>query len=648
MLSAAAILVLAAPAGAAKPKASLDVVKLGAPPAQVEQGGTFAISGRVANRGEKGAAATVRFALRRGPDSGPLGVRLRARRVDEVLAGDSVRFVHTMTVPSDTAPGEYGIAACVRKRGKTGPRKCEAAPSRMSVTGPRVVTGEDSGPTDPGTPPPTGPACDPGPLPGDFEPGPDEPAPPGFAPGARSAGDPLLPQLGNGGYDVDHYDIALDYDPVANNFDSAATTITADATQNLSEFSLDLQGLNVTGVTVDGQPAAFSRTGTKLVVDPAGEGIPDGEEFVTVVSYQGAPQEITDPDGSKEGWIRNSGPTPDGGFVVNEPMGAQGWFPSNNYPTDKATFDFRITVPLLSTALGNGVLVGGVPPDNGDGTRTWHWRMSDPMATYLTTATVGNFVFSEETITETTPDPDRSIPEHRAIDVTYAGTLPVIQSELDHIEPMTNFLGGLYGAYPFDSTGAVVDSAPAVGYALEVQTKSHFATPLTPASRSTLLHEVAHQWFGNSVTLASWSDIWFNEGWAVWSEWFWSDETGEDSTTPEEHFDTEYAGASESDWAIAPAVLDGDPANLFANFPVYVRSAMTLQGYREIVGHAKFVQLARRLTTDYAYDNISTAEFIAVAKDVSGFACPGLRRLDDYFQQWLYGETKPTITPDTF
>ena len=617
----AAVLVLASGTAEARPGAKLSVTKVSSPPPAVVPGASFVMTGKVENDGERAAKPSVALSLRRGGDAGPLGMRIANRRIEEVRPGDSVRFRETVTVRAATPDGEYGLSACVRKRGNGGPHKCLRADARMTVAGPRPP-GDGNGPVAPEPDPPS--------------PG----AGPVFEPGARSAGDVLFPAIGNGGYDVDHYDVALDYDPVLNNFDAATTTITAEATKNLSEFSLDMQGMTVSSVAVDGQAATFTRENTKLIIDPAGAGIPSGDDFVTAIAYNGPPVEVVDPDGSSEGWVR----TPDGGFVVNEPIGAQGWFPNNNYPTDKATFDFHITVPLTATALGNGELVS--TDNNGDGTQTWNWHSDQPVSTYLTTATVGTFIFTEGTITETTPTPDRVLPEYRAIDSSYLATLPAQNAELDRIEEMTNFLGSLYGPYPFDSTGAVVDAAT-VGYALEVQTKPHFALPFPVSTRSTLLHEIAHQWFGNAVTLATWSDIWFNEGWAVWSEWYWDDELNGGTTSPEQQFDTEYANAG-NDWSIPPATLDEDPTLLFETFPVYTRSAMMLQGYREIVGHTKFLELAQRLQTDYEDDNISTAEFIGLAKEVSDFTGAQLARLDDYFQQWLYGETKPTITPDNF
>ena len=214
-----------------------------------------------------------------------------------------------------------------------------------------------------------------------------------------------------------------------------------------------------------------------------------------------------------------------------------------------------------------------------------------------------------------------------------------------------NFLSDIYGPYPFDSTGAVADRAAGVGYALEVQIKPHYSGGFVSGNPSinisTQLHELAHQWFGNSATLETWADIWFNEGWANWSDWYWSSlEDG--GPAPAEIFDDLYANTPAEDWETAPAILDGDPANLFHFFPTYQRGAMTLQGYKEIVGHERFFDLARELLDRFAYGNVSTEEFIVTAKEVSGLAGPELDLLDEYFQQWLYGTERPTILPEDF
>jgi aminopeptidase N len=329
-------------------------------------------------------------------------------------------------------------------------------------------------------------------------------------------------------------------------------------------------------------------------------------------------------------------------------MGAQSWFPSNNHPTDKATFDTFITVPEEKTALGVGELVSRVVND--DGTATWHWREDDPTATYLTTATVGDFLYTLESMMETSTG--RQLPIYNAVDASATpAQLAAIDASLAAAPGQLDFLSDLYGPYPFDSTGAVADRAAGVGYALEVQTKPHYAGDFTTGDPSiaidTQLHELAHQWWGNSVTPRVWSDLWFSEGWVTWSTWHWEFVEGGGSD-PAAIFDALYVSTPAADWAIAPAVLDRDPANLFLDFPTYDRAAMTLEGLREIVGDETFFELARALQVELRYGNISTAQFIDFAKQHSGLSGERLDLLDDYFQQWLYLETRPTLLPEDF
>jgi aminopeptidase N len=444
-----------------------------------------------------------------------------------------------------------------------------------------------------------------------------------FSPGAPGAGDPFFPLAGNGGYDVRNYDLRLDFDP-ANNAIDARAAISATATQDLSRFDLDLSGLHVQRVTVAGSPAAFKRSGQELVITPAA-GIHSGSAFEVIVDYDGHPKPIVDPDKSKDGWI----PTDDGAFVVNEPQGSPSWYPVNDTPRDKATFDFAITVPEGHTSIANGLLIAAT--DNGD-TTTWRWRASDPTAPYLATVTTGIF----ETDFGTLPS---GLPQYNAVDPQtrrYGSKEPNPQlawERLAFTAPAVELFSLLYGPYPFESVGGVVDWAPKVFYSLESQTRPMYWHVPTEA---TVVHEIAHMWFGDSLTPRSWPDVWLNEGFATWSEWIWS-ELG-DGATAAETFAELYATPEDSEegaelWFPAPAALPG-PAQMF-HTPVYDRGAMTLQALREKLGDDVFFAILRSWYAEHRNGNVTTAGFIAHAELVSG------QRLDAFFDAWLYTEGKP-------
>lgn len=203
----------------------------------------------------------------------------------------------------------------------------------------------------------------------------------GFSPGAPGLGDPYYPLDGNGGYDVGHYLLELSYDP-ASGFLAGSATIRARATQDLSTFNLDLQGLTVRSIQVDHRDATYRRSGAELTVTPQ-QGIRDGREFSTVVSYDGVPKPVVDQFGVS-GFLR----TDDGALIIGQPHGAATWFPANDHPLDKAGFTFKITVPNGLAVVANGVLRD---EESENGKTTWTWHAAEPLATYLATASVGKF-----------------------------------------------------------------------------------------------------------------------------------------------------------------------------------------------------------------------------------------------------------------
>ena len=607
------------------------VTQVSNPPASAEPGDSFEVSGIVRNDGRKGGKATVAASLRTDnvAESGPISLgEVKTEKIKRDASGAFV--ISDATIPEDTADGTYYLVVCATPPKGSG---CRVAATQVTVTSP----------------------------------------PPVFEPGSRGTDDDLYPQTGNGGYDAEHYDIDLIYDPVANLFEAGTkTTMTATTTQNLSEFTMDFQDIGVTAVTIDGVPVdsfthelaepALSQAPDdgitnlqKLVIDPAGPGILAGTEIDVVVEYAGEPQRIVDPDFSWEGWIpacytdEAENEVCDGGFTVNEPNGAQGWFPSNNYPTDKATYTTSITVPDGYESAGMGELVSN--PDNPDDTETWHWSEDDPTSTYLTTATTGQFDFTTPTITEDLTG--RVIPLNNFVEATATPTQQTsIATAISRMDPMHDWLADRFGTYPYDSDGIVADRVPGVCYALENATKSHFAgncaTGDPAVSQSTLVHEIAHQWMGNTVTLKNWDDIWFQEGWAQWVQWSWNFTDGTSTSSPGAQWNTNYQGPTDPKWNTIPTELNDDPTDLFSTFPTYTRGAMTYEGYRQIVGTQKFFEFARELVERFKYDNVSSEEVVDLMIEVSDFEGEDLELLEDYFDQWLYQAGRPTITSDDF
>jgi aminopeptidase N len=429
-----------------------------------------------------------------------------------------------------------------------------------------------------------------------------------YVAGAPGSGDPFFPLAGNGGYEVSHYSLAIAYRHELRGH----VAVFARATENLSRFDLDLRDfLKVSKVTVDGRRATFSqKRGQELVIRPAAK-LGRGDRFVVVVDYAGVPEAVVDPDDAIEGWV----PTDDGAFVVGEPQGAPGWFPANDNPRDKATYDVAIDVPAGITALGNGVLESKTTKH---GRTTWRWRERSPMATYLATATNGVF----ELRISRGP---HGLPIYDAVDPAETAAWPVLANEPEIVA----FLSRLYGRYPFEAAGAIVDNAPDVGYALESQTKPNYDSA---PDLATVVHELAHQWFGDSVSLTVWPDIWLNEGFATWSEWIYDERHG--GATAAERFDEVYATpADDPFWADPPADLPG-PEVMFSD-PPYSRGAATLQALREKVGDHTFFAILRTWYARNRDGNVTTADFIALAEHISH------RRLGRFFDVWLYRPVKP-------
>jgi aminopeptidase N len=434
-------------------------------------------------------------------------------------------------------------------------------------------------------------------------------APAGRA-GAGGVGDPYFPDAGNGGYDVDHYVLELRWDPTRRHLEGT-TTIRAIATEALASFSLDLTGLDVTAVDVDDDPARWERPDDhELVVTPA-RTLRAEATFTAVVRYDGTPAPIAGPAPLEPGFMTDGREV----YVASEPNGAATFFPSNDHPTDKATYEFRVTVPDDLDVAANGLLRDTIP-DPGAGTETWVFDAPDPMATYLVQVVVGNL--RSEQLTGPAGLPIRNVYDADAGSGVRAAFEP--QGE------MIDFFDDLFGPFPFATYGAVVVDED-LGFALETQTLSLFGSGVV--GEPVVAHELAHQWFGDHVSVARWADIWLNEGFATYAQWLWSEHRGEGSVDA-----MALAAARTPGLDVPPA--DPGPDQLF-HPTVYLRGALTLHVLRHELGDAAFFEVLRTWVERYGGASATSADFEALAGEVGGH---DLRAL---FDAWLRAPGLPAL-----
>ena len=416
--------------------------------------------------------------------------------------------------------------------------------------------------------------------------------PPSPQAGGESIGDPLFPGLGNTGYQVDHYDLELN---VTGADLRAEADIRIIPDVPLTSFNLDLVGMTVDRVLVNGIEASIERDGRELIVHPATTVQQDQPSQVRVL-YHGVPQPIDDPSGPIElGWHTE----PWGTFVASEPLGAATWFPANDHQQDKATFRMEITVPAGQTAAGPGLLVSEL--STSPSTSTFVWEMDEPMAPYLASVVTGDFTISTAV----------------GIDgVVLRNVLPADQTTqllpaLASTNEMLAEFSQLFGAYPYDSYG-VVAVPEDLRFALENQTLSLFDTNFLTLRRRTvenvLAHELAHQWFGNNVSPTTWDDIWLSEGFASWADHYWTELDG--GLT----FDDRAAIATQLNLG-PPTDVESD--SLFSD-SVYLRGALTLEALRRTTGNDEFFTILETWGARFGGGTASTDDFLDLVRQHSG------------------------------
>ncbi|MEU4209547.1 M1 family metallopeptidase [Streptomyces sp. NPDC026206] len=435
-------------------------------------------------------------------------------------------------------------------------------------------------------------------------------------PGAPGAGDSYYPASGNGGYDVSHYDLRLKYQPKTDKLEGTAT-LSATTTQALSRFNLDF-ALDVSEVLVNGNKATFAKSGDhELEITPS-SALEQGKEITVVVRYSGVPSTVK--IGGYSAWQR----TPDGAVVANEPEAAAWWFPSNDHPRDKATYDISVSVPDGLQTVSNGELKSQTSKL---GWTRYNWRSTKPQASYLTTLAIGKFDII-------TGKSSTGLPVLNAYSKDLGDNLSSAKASVERSAEVIDWASGVFGPYPFNAIGGYVANVK-TGYALETQTRPYYSPSSfsNGSNVSLIVHELAHQWFGDNVSVKDWRDIWVNEGFATYAQWLWSEKEGEG--TAQELADYIYTGipADNAFWKVKP----GDPGadNQFHN-AVYNRGAIALQALRNKVGDKAFFAILKGWQTENKFGNGSVQDFVKFAEKSSG------KPLQKLFDTWLFTDSKPS------
>lgn len=425
--------------------------------------------------------------------------------------------------------------------------------------------------------------------------------------------DGYAPQSGDASYDVQSYDLDLTY-RVRTNRLSGVAVISAVAREDLTAVHLDLVGLRADRVEVDGVRVRTVRQGPRRLRIGLPDEVLAGDPFTVRVAYAGAPA----PRRSRWGAIGWEELT-DGALVAGQPTGAPTWFPCNDRPDARAPMRLSVTTDadyaVVATGVPHGVVRAG-------GMRTWLFVSTVPVATYLAAVHIGRY--AEQLV-------PAAVPVRLATPVEQRGAA---QRAFADVPSMLELFDELFGPYPQESCALVV-TADELEIPLEAQGLAVFGVNhLAPEEQRLIAHELAHQWFGNSVGVAAWRDIWLNEGFACYAEWLWSERAGGPTA----------AGCAAEHHArlnAAPQdLLLSDPGpDLMFDDRVYKRGALTLHALRVALGDPAFFDLVRAWTERYRHALVTTEDFRALVIERAGSAAASL------LSAWIDRMPLPTLPP---
>jgi aminopeptidase N len=434
--------------------------------------------------------------------------------------------------------------------------------------------------------------------------------------GHRSGADEYVSGHGDPSYDVRHYALDLTYSVHGNHLEGRAT-LTVAAVEDVDRLHLDLHGLTVRKLAVDGAAAKYSDKRHRLTVRLP-EPLAAGEEVELTIRYSGNPKPLRKRHLGTAGWEELT----DGVIVAAQPHGAPSWFPCNDRPDNKASYRISVTTASDYTVVANGSLV---EHRRGSRMTTWVYEQDQPMATYLATVQIGRY----------------DLLEIEGAQVPVVAAVPhALRNRFDDAfgrqAEMLDYFAGVFGDYPFDRY-AVVVTEDDLEIPLESQGLSTFgANFLRPDWDAVRLvaHELSHQWFGNSLTLAEWRDIWLHEGFACYAEWLWSEQSGGRAT--HEHAVDHWKRLDGLDQDV---VLSDPGPDLMFDDRIYKRGALFLHALRLTLGDEAFFDLLSSWAGENAYGTVTTEMFVDFLQERTG------RDLGELVEDWLRKEALPPLPP---
>ncbi|MFG1809563.1 M1 family metallopeptidase [Streptomyces sp. NPDC049040] len=438
---------------------------------------------------------------------------------------------------------------------------------------------------------------------------------------AAPQADPYFPSHGDPRYRVHRYELALDYRPASNRLRGTARLSAVAGGAELREFALDLADFRLQRVVVDGRPARYAHRAGRLRVRPA-KAVEAGATFTAEVNYTGNPQ----PLGSQWGGLGWEELT-DGALVASQPVGAPSWYPCNDRPADKASYQISVTTPSAYTVVVGGRLLSRTIRA---GSTTWVYEQAAPTSSYLVTVSIGRYEAVRLAGAASVFAPRRPVPQTGYVP---AGLRRQFAVDFGRQTRMMDFFEDVFGPYPFDEY-AVVVADEELDVPVEAQGMATFGTNHLGGHRRSerlVAHELAHQWFGNSVTIADWRHIWLNEGFAKYAEWLWSEHSG--GATAATHAATAYDRLAR----LPQDLTLGDPGRrLMFDDRLYQRGGLAVHALRRAMGEGAFFRMLKGWIAVHRHGVVTTAGLAAHAAQYTS------RPLDAVFDAWVH---RPALPP---